>query len=182
MNWFSGYSSRKQSVKPNRRQPVILPPTLLWHDHSLQGRRGAGGGAGGSSQYAVAAPALWWWWCIMWWWFRWFKWFKWFKWLTGECSLLGGVGIPVALWQTYHSDRLVVPGADCWWEIDEVKGLCCWWMDEAVLPEGGLFGWWWWWWLCWSGDVVPAPAELPPVAETLMDAAEELLESLPSLS
>jgi hypothetical protein len=30
--------------------------------------------------------------------------------------------------------------------------------------------------------MVPAPADPPPDAETLMDAAEELLESLPSLS
>lgn len=37
------------------------------------------------------------------------------KWLTGECSLLGGVGMPPLV--TYHSDRLpdsrVVPPP--WW-------------------------------------------------------------------
>jgi hypothetical protein len=34
----------------------------------------------------------------------------WCKWVTGpmgECSVDGGVGMPAALWQMYHSDKLV---------------------------------------------------------------------------
>jgi len=31
---------------------------------------------------------------------------------TGECSLLGGVGIPAALWHTYHSLKFDACAAD----------------------------------------------------------------------